>query len=139
MAMLRNPNAQHAAIASTASRCRVLRTSAKTSEPDTQTAQTTTAASTSAATTAADTSQRFLKLLVTQMQNQDPLNPTDNAQITSQMAQINTVEGISQLNTTMGDFSGRAAYFVQWQTQDGRVIIFIVDASSGQVLSRQGG
>jgi flagellar hook assembly protein FlgD len=44
---------------------------------------------------------RFLKLLVTQMQNQDPLNPMDNAQITSQMAQINTVNGIEKLNTTV--------------------------------------
>ncbi|MCC7152255.1 MAG: flagellar hook assembly protein FlgD, partial [Rubrivivax sp.] len=34
---------------------------------------------------------RFLKMLVTQLQNQDPLNPMDNAQITSQMAQINAV------------------------------------------------
>lgn len=44
-----------------------------------------------------------------------------------------------QLNTTMGDFQGRSAYFVQWQTDDGRVIIFIVDAQSGGILSRQGG
>ena len=42
---------------------------------------------------------RFLKLLVAQMQNQDPLNPMDNAQVTSQMAQINTVSGIEKLNT----------------------------------------
>ena len=40
------------------------------------------------------TADRFLKLLVAQMQNQDPLNPMDNAQVTSQMAQINTVTGI---------------------------------------------
>ncbi len=58
------------------------------------------AASTGANTTEA--SDRFLKLLVTQMQNQDPLNPMDNAQVTSQMAQINTVTGIDKLNTTMG-------------------------------------
>lgn len=44
---------------------------------------------------------RFLKLLVTQMQNQDPLNPMDNAQVTSQMAQISTVTGIDKLNTTL--------------------------------------
>lgn len=44
-----------------------------------------------------------------------------------------------QLNTTMGDSGGRPAYFVQWQTPDNRVIIFIVDATSGQTLSRQGG
>lgn len=45
---------------------------------------------------------RFLKLLVTQLKNQDPLNPLDNAQVTSQLAQINTVSGIEKLNTTMG-------------------------------------
>lgn len=55
----------------------------------------------SATTTANEASDRFLKLLVTQMQNQDPLNPMDNAQVTSQMAQINTVTGIDKLNTTM--------------------------------------
>jgi flagellar basal-body rod modification protein FlgD len=52
-------------------------------------------------TSTTDASDRFLKLLVTQMQNQDPLNPMDNAQVTSQMAQINTVTGIDKLNTTM--------------------------------------
>ncbi len=43
------------------------------------------------------------------------------------------------LNTTMGDAGGRPAYFVQWQLPDGRVVIFVVDAESGQILSRQGG
>ncbi|MFN0186332.1 MAG: flagellar hook assembly protein FlgD [Aquabacterium sp.] len=53
-----------------------------------------------------ETGERFLKMLVAQMQNQDPLNPMDNAEVTSQMAQINTVSGISKLNTTMGEMSG---------------------------------
>ena len=44
---------------------------------------------------------RFLKLLVAQLSNQDPMNPMDNAQMTSQIAQINTVTGIQQLNETM--------------------------------------
>lgn len=44
---------------------------------------------------------RFLKLLVAQMDNQDPLHPMDNAQMTTQMAQINTVNGIQQLNETL--------------------------------------
>nr|MDP2190621.1 flagellar hook assembly protein FlgD [Rhodoferax sp.] len=43
--------------------------------------------------------QRFLKLLVTQLNNQDPLNPLDNAQLTSQLAQMSTVSGIEKLNT----------------------------------------
>ncbi len=47
------------------------------------------------------TQDSFLKLLVTQLKNQDPLNPMDNAQITSQMAQLSTVSGIDRLNTTL--------------------------------------
>ena len=47
------------------------------------------------------TEDRFLKLLIAQMKNQDPLNPLDNAQVTSQMAQINTVQGIAQLNSSL--------------------------------------
>ena len=43
------------------------------------------------------------------------------------------------LNTSMGDQGGRAAYFVQWQMADGRVVVFVVDAESGQVIGRQGG
>lgn len=49
-------------------------------------------------TAAQESEDRFLKLLVTQMQNQDPLNPLDNAEVTSQMAQLSTVTGINQLN-----------------------------------------
>lgn len=44
---------------------------------------------------------RFMTLLVTQMKNQDPLNPMDNAQVTSQMAQLSTVTGINKLNDTV--------------------------------------
>lgn len=51
--------------------------------------------------TADEAQNRFLKLLTTQLQNQDPLNPLDNAQMTSQIAQINTVTGIEKLNATI--------------------------------------
>jgi flagellar basal-body rod modification protein FlgD len=54
-----------------------------------------------AAGSAANTQDRFLKLLVTQMKNQDPLNPMDNAQVTSQMAQLSTVSGIDKINATL--------------------------------------
>lgn len=53
------------------------------------------------ASVAASTQDRFLKLLVTQMKNQNPLNPMDNAQVTSQMAQLSTVTGIDKLNVTL--------------------------------------
>ncbi len=76
-----------------------------------------------AATTKAEataTADRFLKLLVAQMQNQDPLNPMDNAQVTSQMAQINTVNGIEKLNTTVQGLSGQ---FVQMQALQGAALV----------------
>ncbi|ALU89115.1 flagellar hook assembly protein FlgD [Herbaspirillum rubrisubalbicans] len=44
---------------------------------------------------------RFLTLLIAQMKNQDPSNPMDNSQLTSQMAQLSTVSGISQLNNSL--------------------------------------
>jgi flagellar basal-body rod modification protein FlgD len=66
------------------------------------------------------TSERFLKLLVAQMQNQDPLSPMDNAQVTSQMAQINTVSGIEKLNGTV---QGLSTQFMQLQAVQGAALI----------------
>ena len=83
--------------------------SAATSTPDVIVSSTPAASSASSSTVSADT---FLKLLVAQMQNQDPLNPMDNAEVTSQMAQINTVTGINTLNTTVQSLSSQ---FTQMQ------------------------
>jgi flagellar basal-body rod modification protein FlgD len=54
-----------------------------------------------AAPSSAASEQRFLKLLTTQLNNQDPLNPLDNAQLTSQLAQMSTVSGIEKMNTAL--------------------------------------
>lgn len=63
-------------------------------------------AAASQASTAAQAQDRFMTLLVTQMKNQDPLNPLDNAQVTSQLAQLSTVTGIDKLNTTLEALKG---------------------------------
>ncbi|MEO6986087.1 MAG: flagellar hook capping FlgD N-terminal domain-containing protein [Paralcaligenes sp.] len=65
------------------------------------------AASSSTQNLASDTQSQFLTLLVTQLQNQDPMNPMDNAQVTSQIAQLSTVNGINQLNNTLLALSGQ--------------------------------
>jgi flagellar basal-body rod modification protein FlgD len=72
-----------------------------------------------------EASDRFLKLLVTQMQNQDPLNPMDNAQVTSQMAQINTVTGIDKLNNTVAGLNSSmaSAQLMQSVTMVGRTVL----------------
>jgi len=67
-----------------------------------------------------DTQDRFLKLLIAQLQNQDPLNPMDNAQVTTQMAQIQTVSGIDKLNTTVQGLNGQ---FAQLQALSGAALV----------------
>ncbi|AMO35669.1 flagellar hook assembly protein FlgD [Thauera humireducens] len=51
-----------------------------------------------------DMQGRFLKLLTTQLQNQDPMNPMENAEMTSQLAQMSTVDGIERLNKMVQSF-----------------------------------
>ncbi len=77
-------------------------------------------AASAAGTDTTITADRFLKLLVAQMKNQDPLNPMDNAQVTSQMAQINTVTGIDKLNTTV---QGLSTQFMQLQAVQGASLV----------------
>lgn len=43
----------------------------------------------------------FLKLLVSQLKNQDPLNPMDGKDMAAQLAQFSSVEQLQQLNTTI--------------------------------------
>lgn len=47
---------------------------------------------------AAELQNQFLTLLTAQLQNQDPLNPLENTELTSQLAQINTVSGIAGIS-----------------------------------------
>ncbi|MES2183579.1 MAG: flagellar hook capping FlgD N-terminal domain-containing protein [Pseudomonadota bacterium] len=74
-----------------------------------KTASTSSTDSSNTAASPADAQDRFLKLLVAQLNNQDPMNPLDNAQMTSQIAQINTVTGIQQLNTTVTSLATQMA------------------------------
>ena len=97
---------------------------------------TTSAASAASATSAKEASERFLKLLVTQLQNQDPMNPVDNAQMTSQMAQISTVSGIEKLNGTV---EGLTHQFVQMQAMQGASLVGKDVILKGDKLSVSGG
>lgn len=87
----------------------------------------------------AETQDRFMKLLVTQMRNQDPLNPMDNAQMTSQLAQLSTVSGIEKLNATlqslMGDY--QASQSMQSAAMIGHGVLVpgsSLELESGQAL-----
>lgn len=53
------------------------------------------------ASQSAELRNNFMTLLIAQMQHQDPLDPMDNHEMTTQLAQINTVSGIEDLNRTL--------------------------------------
>jgi flagellar basal-body rod modification protein FlgD len=69
-----------------------------TSAATTQTAQTT---STSKNKTL--TEEDFLQLFITQLQYQDPLNPMDTSQMLTQMAQLNTVQAMSNITQAINN------------------------------------
>jgi flagellar basal-body rod modification protein FlgD len=80
----------------------------------------TSATSSTGAVSAQEQTDRFMKLLVAQLNNQDPMNPMDNAQMTSQIAQINTVSGIQELNATM---KSMAEQFTSMQVLQGASMV----------------
>jgi flagellar basal-body rod modification protein FlgD len=65
----------------------------------------------------------------------DPLNPMDSAQVTSQMAQISTVQGVQTLNKTV---SGLDNQFTQLQTMQGAALVGHDVATDGNSLRVDG-
>ena len=53
----------------------------------------------------------FLKLMTTQLQNQDPFKPTDNTEMIAQMAQFSMVTGQTEMNESIKAISGQLSEF----------------------------
>lgn len=58
----------------------------------------------------------FLKLLVTQMQNQDPMNPMDDTQSIAEMAQFSALEQMTNISTSMDKLNTNMTDFIQQST-----------------------
>jgi len=82
------------------------------------------------------TAETFLTMLVTQLKNQDPLNPMDNAQITSQMAQINAVTGLEKINASV---QALGTQFAQMQLLQGAALVGREVTLVGDRLTFSGG
>jgi flagellar basal-body rod modification protein FlgD len=83
--------------------------------------------------------QAFTKLLVTELQNQDPLSPMDSAQIMQQISQIRSIEASTQLTTTLeavllgqnvATASGLLGRTVKGLTDDSKQITGVVERVS---------
>ena len=79
----------------------------------------------------------FMKLLVAQMKNQDPNNPTDNGQFLAQIAQFSMVNGIDKLGSSFDTVAGSmsSTQAMQAATLVGRQVLS--ETSSGSLLEGQ--
>jgi flagellar basal-body rod modification protein FlgD len=93
---------------------------------------TSSSASTSSKSAVTEMSDRFLKLLVTQLKNQDPTNPMENAELTSQLAQMSTVEGINKMNSTL---DGLVSQFKSSQVMQGAALVGRQVLAEGDTLT----
>jgi flagellar basal-body rod modification protein FlgD len=66
------------------------------------------AAATAAAASSGDSQQVFLQLLVSQLQNQDPLNPTDSTQFVTELAQFSELEQTIAIRTDIETYHADA-------------------------------
>lgn len=80
----------------------------------------------------------FLELMVAQLNNQNPLDPTDNQAFVAQLAQFSTVEGIDKLNTSVQDMQNRfnSASALQASSMVGQSVI--VDGTKTGLLLNGG-
>lgn len=81
----------------------------------------------------------FLKLLVAQMQNQDPTNPTDSSQMASQLAQFSALEQMTNVANSVSALSATTSlsqsyaligHAVAYTGTDGKVASGVVDGVS---------
>ncbi len=62
--------------------------------------------------------EQFLHLLVTQLQNQDPLNPADSTEFTAQLATFSSLEELQNINTTLEGVSTSQTILTNSQAVD---------------------
>jgi flagellar basal-body rod modification protein FlgD len=73
----------------------------------------------------------FLKLLVTQLQHQDPLNPLEDKDFMAQMAQFSALEQMSNLNASF-DRLGHASQVAQGVALIGKTVSWLDEAGAQQ-------
>ena len=84
----------------------------------------------------------FLQLLVTQLKNQNPLEPQGNGEFVAQLAQFSSLEGITTLNDTVSGIAGNynSSQALQASSLVGRSVIApgdksVVDTTKGMTGS----
>ncbi|MFJ4396550.1 flagellar hook assembly protein FlgD [Pseudomonas sp. NPDC089396] len=89
----------------------------------------------------------FLQLLVTQMQNQNPLDPQDNSEFVAQLAQFSSLEGITNLNDSVSTITNALASSQALQAsslvgrsvivQNDKAVVDTAESFNGQIIVPQ--
>jgi flagellar basal-body rod modification protein FlgD len=74
----------------------------------------------------------FLKILMTQLQNQDPLNPMQDTEFISQMATFSSLEQMTNLNTSMNNLitTSEQNQFMQASSLIGKTVTYLDDQNN---------
>lgn len=72
----------------------------------------------------------FLQMLVAQMQNQDPMEPMDNAQMTAQLAQFSSLEQMENLNSQFEGFQQSSTVAMSLMNSGQPVVMELIDGST---------
>lgn len=75
----------------------------------------------------------FMELLVAQLKNQDPLNPSEGTEFVAQLAQFSTVQGVQDLNTSFNTMSTnlKSSQAIQASSLVGHMVF--VDSSTARL------
>jgi len=93
--------------------------------------------STLSTSTASDIQTDYMKLLITQLQNQNPLEPLDNDEMASQLAQFSQLQ---QLETMNNSFSGVLSSVEKNYASSllGKEVSFLVETETGAIEPQNG-
>ena len=89
-------------------------------------------------TSASQIQMDYMKLLVTQLQNQNPLEPMDNDQMASQLAQFSSLQQLESMNSSFAQVLAITNRNYANSLLDKNVTFYTEDASTGEYVNKSG-
>jgi len=93
---------------------------------------------TSAITSASEIQMDYMKLLITQPQNQNPLEPMDNDQMASQLAQFSQLQQLESMSSSFADVLKMANRTYANSLLDKNVTFYYQDETTGSYIKKEG-
>jgi len=92
----------------------------------------------SSITTASDIQLDYMKLLIAQLQNQNPLEPLDNNEMASQLAQFSGLSQLESMNTSFADVLVMAKRTYANSLLNKTVTFYAEDETTGELVKMTG-